>query len=73
MSLFTKRRKIIRQKQEEDRKSLEENSKKFNKGCEDTIKTCKYLQEHHPEFDSLNEEERVKLFSETFNKIHRND
>lgn len=73
MSLFTKRRKIIRQKQEEDRKRLEENSKKFNKGCEDTIKTCKYIQEHHPEFDSLDEEERVKLFGEIFNKIHRND
>ena len=73
MSLFTKRRKIIRQKQEEDRKSLEENSKKFNKGCEDVIDTCKYIQKHYPNFDSLNEEERVKLFSETFNKIHRND
>ena len=73
MSMFTKRRKAIRQKQEEYRKCLEENSKKFNKGCEDTIKTCKYLQEHHPEFDSLDAEERVKLFNETFNKIHRND
>ena len=72
MSIFTKRRKIVRQKQEEDRKCWEENSKKFGKGCEDTIKTCKYLQEHHPEFDSLDEEERVKLFSETFNSIHNN-
>ena len=45
MSLFTKRRKVVRQKQEEDRKCWEENSKKFGKGCEDTIKTCKYLQE----------------------------
>ena len=73
MSLFTKHRKIVRQKQEEDRKRLEENSKQFDKGCEDTIKTCKYLQEHHPEFDSLDGEARVKLFGETFNKIHRND
>lgn len=73
MSLFTKRRKVVRQKQEEDRKRLEENSKKFERGCEDTIKTCKYLQEHHPEFDSLDGEARVKLFGETFNKIHRND
>ena len=69
MSIFTKRRKIVRKKQEEDRKRWEENSKKFKKTCEDTIKTCKYLQEHHPEFDSLDGEERVKLFSETFNKI----
>ena len=70
MSVFTKRRKIVRKKQEENRKHWEENSKKFDKGCKDTIVTCKYLQEHHPEFDSLDVEERVKLFSETFNKIH---
>ena len=72
MSLFTKRRKAMRQKQEAYRKQQLENSKKFERGCEDTIKTCKYLQEHHPEFDSLDTEERVKLFSETFNSIHNN-
>lgn len=69
MSMFTKRRKAIRQKQEEDRKRWEENSKKFDKGCEDTIKTCKYIQEHHPEFDSLDGEERVKLFAKTLKEI----
>jgi hypothetical protein len=67
--MFTKRRKAIRQKQEEDRKRWEENSKKFDKGCEDTIKTCKYIQEHHPEFDSLDGEERVKLFAKTLKEI----
>ena len=72
MSIFTKRRKIVRQKQEEDRKHWEENSKQFDKGCQDVIDTCKYIQEHYPEFDSLDEEERVKLFSETFNSIHNN-
>lgn len=72
MSLFTKRRKAIRQKQEEDRKRWEENSKQFDKGCQDVINTCKYIQEHYPEFDSLDTEERVKLFSETFNSIHNN-
>ena len=69
MSIFTKRRKVVRKKQEEDRKRWEENSKKFDKGCDDVINTCKYIQEHHPEFDSLNEEDRVKLFGETLNKI----
>ena len=69
MSLFTKHRKIVRQKQEEDRKRLEENSKQFDKGCEDTIKTCKYIQEHHPEFDSLDGDERVKLFTEIWRNI----
>ena len=43
MSMFTKRRKIVRQKQEEDRKRWEENSKQFKKGCQDVINTCKYI------------------------------
>lgn len=69
MSIFTKRRKIVRQKQEADRKRWEENSKQFDKGCNDVIKTCEYLREHHPEFDSLEEEERVKLFAKTLKEI----
>ncbi len=67
--MFTKRRKVIRQKQEADRKRWEENSKRFDKGCNDIIKTCEYLGEHHPEFDSLDEEERVKLFAKTLKEI----
>jgi len=69
MSVFTKRRKIVRQKQEEDRKRWEENSKRFNKSCQDVIDTCKYLKEHHLEFDSLNGDERVKLFAKILNNI----
>ena len=69
MSIFTKRRKAIRQKQEENRNRWEENSKQFDKGCQDVIDTCKYLQEHHPEFDSLNGDERVKLFAKILNNI----
>ena len=69
MSVFKKRRKILRQKQEENRKRWEENSKQFDKGCQDVIDTCKYIQEHHPNFDSLNEDERVKLFGKILNNI----
>lgn len=69
MSIFTKRRKIVRQKQEADRKRWEENSKRFDKGCNDVIKTCEYLRKHHPEFDSLEGEERVKLFAKTLKEI----
>ena len=69
MSLFTKRRKVVRQKQEKDRKHCEENSKKFDKGCQDVIDTCKYIQEHYPNFDSLIEEKRVKLFAKTLKEI----
>ena len=69
MSVFTKRRKIVRQKQEEDRKCWKENSKRFNKSCQDVIDTCKYIQEHYPNFDSLIEEKRVKLFAKILNNI----
>ena len=71
MSRFTKRRLIVRKRQEEQYKQWEENSKQFDKGCEDTIKTCKYLQEHHPEFESISGDERVKLFGETFKKLQK--
>ena len=69
MSIFTKRRKMVRQKQEADRKRWEENSKQFDKGCNDVINTCEYLREHHPEFDLLEGEERVKLFAKTLKEI----
>lgn len=69
MSLFTKRRKVVRQKQEEQRKKWEENSKRQDKSMQLIIDTAKYIDEHHPEYESLSENERVKLFGETFNKI----
>lgn len=70
MGLFTKRRKIVRQKQEEDRKRLAENNKKFGKSMDDILKVCDILRNEHPEFESLEGEERVKLFSELFKEVH---
>ena len=70
MSLFTKRRKVIHQKREEDRKHSIENSKKFEKSMDDILKVCDILRNEHPEFESLEGEERVKLFSELFKEVH---
>lgn len=70
MSRFTKRRKVARQEKEEKQRRLEENSKKFEKTCNDILKTCDYINENHPEFDSLDVDKRVELFNETFNNIH---
>ena len=70
MSMFTKRRKVVRQKQEEDRKRWKENSKQLDKSMNDILKTCNYIKEHHPEFESLDSDSRVKLFGKTLNKIH---
>ena len=70
MSRFTKRRKAARQENEEKQRRLEENSKKFEKACNDILKTCDYINENHPEFDSLDGDKRVELFGEIFNNIH---
>lgn len=70
MSLFTKRRKMFLQKQEENRKHLVENGKKFEKSMNDIFEVCDILQNEHPEFESLEGEERVKLFSKLFKEVH---
>jgi len=69
MSVFNKRRKIIREKQEEDRKRWDENVKKQNKSMENMIKAAEIIEKEHPEFKSLSGDERVKLFGETFKKV----
>ena len=67
--MFTKRRKIVRQKQEEDRKRWEEGCKQQEKSMNNIIKTAKIIEEQYPEFESLDGEERVKLFGQILNKI----
>ena len=69
MSVFKKRRKIIRQKQEADRKRWDENVKKQNKSIENMIKAAEIIGKEHPEFESLNKEERAKLFGKIYNDL----
>ena len=73
MSIFTKRRKVVRKKQEEDRKRWEENSKKQEKSMQLMIDTAKYIDVHHSEYESLNKEERVKLFAKIYKELSKND
>jgi hypothetical protein len=73
MSVFTKRRKIVRQKQEAERKRWEENAAKSEKSMNDILKTTQYIEQNHPEFDSLDGDERVKLFGEIYNKVHNDE
>jgi hypothetical protein len=70
MSRFTRRRKAIRLKQEEDRKRWEENSKAFDKGCKAIINTCRFIRKKHKEFDSLDGDSRIRLFGKVLDKIH---
>ena len=61
---------MVLQKQEEDRKHLVENDKKFEKSMNNILGVCDILRNKHPEFESLEGEERVKLFSELFKEVH---
>lgn len=70
MSLFTKRRKIVREKQEQQRKRWDEMMEKSNKSMEDILKTTKIIEQEHLEFESLDGEERVKLFGRIFDEVH---
>ena len=69
MSIFTKRRKVARQDKAENQCIWDENAKKFDKGMRNMIKSAEIIEKEHPEFESLNEYERVKLFAETFKKV----
>lgn len=69
MSMFTKRRKVMRQEKAENQRIWDENAKRFDKSMENMIKSAEIIENEHPEFESLSEYERVKLFVETFKKV----
>ena len=69
MSMFTKRRKVTRQEKAENQRIWDENAKRFDKSMENIIKSAEIIENEHPEFESLSEYERVKLFVETFKKV----
>ena len=67
--MFTKRRKVERQEKAENQRIWDENAKRFDEGMENMIKSAEIIENEHPEFESLSEYERVKLFVETFKKV----
>ena len=69
MSRFTKHRKLMRHKKEEDQRIWDETIKKQNKSIDNMIKTAEIIEKEHPEFESLSGDERIKLFGETFKKV----
>ena len=69
MSMFTKRRKVARQEKAENQRIGDENAKRFDKSMENIIKSAEIIEKEHPEFESLSEYERAKLFVETFKKV----
>ena len=67
--MFTKRRKVSRQEKVENQRIGDENAKRFDKSMENMIKSTEIIEKEHPEFESLSEYERAKLFVETFKKV----
>lgn len=67
--MFTKRRKVTRQEKAENQRIWDENTKRFDKSMENMIKSAEIIENEHPEFESLSEYERAKLFVETFKKV----
>lgn len=70
MSLFTKRRKKVRLKQEEDRKRWDESVNRTNKSMEDVLKVTKIIEEKYSEFNTMEGDERVKLFAKLYEEVH---
>ena len=70
MSVFTKRRKIVRKKKGEQLKQWKENCKRQDKSMQLMIDTAKHIDENHPEFESLNEEERALLFAKIYKELN---
>ena len=69
MSVFTKRRKIRRKEKQEIIQRLEEGNRKIEKTMNMMVDTAKLIEKEHPDFEELDEEERLKIFAEYYGRI----
>jgi len=70
MSTFKRNRKKERLSQANTIKQREENSKKFDKAMNDHLEACKIIKRDYPNYDKMDSENRIKLYSEIYNKLH---
>lgn len=68
MSVFTKRRKIRRKEKEEIIQRLEEGNRKIEKTMNRMVATAKLIEKERPDFEQLDEEERLKIFAEYYGR-----
>lgn len=68
MSLFTKRRKKVRIKQEEQHKHWEETSKRQNESFKKMIEVMKIIETKYLDYEQLSTDERVKIYREEYEK-----
>ena len=69
MSVFTKRRKIRRKEKQEAIQRLEEGNRKIEKTMNRMVATAKLIKKEHPDFEELDEEERLKIFAEYYDRV----
>ena len=68
MSLFTKRCKKVRIKQEEQRKHWEETSKRQNESFKKMIEVMKIIESKYTNYEQLSGDERVKIYGKEYEK-----
>lgn len=68
MSVFTKRRKKVRIKQEEQHKHWEETSKRQDKSFKKMIEVMKTIELKYPNYEQLSNDERVKIYGEEYKR-----
>lgn len=66
MSLFTKRRKVLRIKQEEDRKHWNESSKRMKESMNTMVEVMKIISSKYPEYESITDEERAVIYTKEY-------
>ena len=69
MSRFTKNRKIARLEKAKRQHEWDEMSRKQNKSFENMLKVAEIIDKEYPEYESFNEEKRLKIFGEIFKKV----
>lgn len=66
MSVFTKRRKALRIKQEEDRKRWDESSKRMKESMDAMVEVMKIISSKYPEYESITDEERAVIYTKEY-------
>ncbi len=66
MSLFTKRRKAIRIKQEEDCKRWVKSSKHMKESMNVMVEVMKIISSKYPEYESITDEERAVIYTKEY-------
>ena len=69
MSRFTKHRKIARLEKAKRQHEWDKMSRNQNKSFENMLKVAEIIDKEYPEYDSFNEEKRLKIFREIFKEI----